>query len=129
MGSPPPAPASSNWTTWRLPRLAFAVLSSTLVSRPPNTDRPASSPLRLPSRADGARAAGRLYAPEQRIAVTLFIRRGMFKRDLAEFDFELFRDQHRDRGVGALPHLDIGHRQRDLPARRDPDIGVGNEIS
>src|SRR5437879_4985824 len=33
---------------------------------------------------------------------------------LSQIHLELFGNEHRDRGVRALPHLDIGHRQDDL---------------
>jgi hypothetical protein len=46
---------------------------------------------------------------------------------LLEVHLELFGDQHRDRGVGALAHLDIGHGQDDLAVAPDADEGVGRE--
>src|SRR6266513_30989 len=48
----------------------------------------------------------------------------MFDPDLLKVDFKLLRDQHRDRGVGTLPHLDIRHGQHDLPIGADTDEGV-----
>ncbi len=51
----------------------------------------------------------------------------MLQPHLIEADVELLGDQHRDRGVGALAHLHIGHGQDDLPVGFDPDEGIGRE--
>jgi hypothetical protein len=51
----------------------------------------------------------------------------MFHPHLFQVHFQLFGDQHRDRGIGALAHLDIGHGQDDLPIACDADEGVGHE--
>jgi hypothetical protein len=40
----------------------------------------------------------------------------MFQPYLIQVHLELFGDQHRDGGVGALAHFDVGHDQHDLPA-------------
>ena len=82
---------------------------------------------RLPRRADRGRAAGRLNAGQQRIPVELRVGRRMFQPHLFEIDFELFGDQHRDGRIGALAHLDIGHRQDDLPVGFDADEGIRRE--
>ena len=69
---------------------------------------------RLPRAADRVRVAGCLHA-EQRVGVELFVGRRMLQPHLLQVHLQLFGDQHRDRGVGALAHLDIGHGQDDLP--------------
>ena len=51
----------------------------------------------------------------------------MLEPHLLQVDLELFGDQHRDGGVGALAHLDIGHGQDDLPVAADADEGVRRE--
>jgi hypothetical protein len=51
----------------------------------------------------------------------------MFEPHLFQVDLELFGDQHRDRGICALAHLDIGHGQNDLPIACDADEGVGHK--
>jgi hypothetical protein len=40
---------------------------------------------------------------------------------------ELFRQDHRDGGVGALAHLDLRHDERDFPLPVDPDEGIRRE--
>ena len=52
----------------------------------------------------------------------------MFEPHLLQVHLQLFGDQHRDRGVGALPHLDIGHGQDDLAVAADADEGIRHEI-
>jgi hypothetical protein len=39
----------------------------------------------------------------------------MFQPHLRQGYLQLFGDQHRDRSVSALTHLDIGHGQDNLP--------------
>jgi hypothetical protein len=46
---------------------------------------------------------------------------------LFEVHLQLFGNQHRDRGVGALAHLHIGHCQDNLSVAFDADEGVGRE--
>ena len=82
---------------------------------------------RLPRTADRVRVAGRLHAGKQGIAVELFVGRSMLEPHLLQVHLQLFGDQHRDRGVGALAHLDIGHGQDNLPVAADADEGVGRE--
>jgi hypothetical protein len=53
----------------------------------------------------------------------------MLQLHLFQVYFQLFGDQHRDRGVGALAHLHIRHGQDDLPIDIDADEGVGCEAS
>ena len=53
----------------------------------------------------------------------------MLEPHLFQVDLELFGDQHRDGGVVALAHLDIGHGQDDLPVAIDADEGVGREVA
>ena len=67
--------------------------------------------------------------PQQRIAVELLVGRRMLQPHLVQVHLQLFGDQHRDRGVGALAHLDIGHGQDNLPVAADADEGVGREAS
>ena len=51
----------------------------------------------------------------------------MLEPHLVQVHLQLFGDQHRDRGVGALAHLDIGHGQDDLPVAADADERVRRE--
>jgi hypothetical protein len=51
----------------------------------------------------------------------------MLQPHLYKVHFQLFGDQHRDRGVGALAHLDIGHGQDNLPIAANANEGVGRE--
>ena len=51
----------------------------------------------------------------------------MLQPHLFQVDLQLLGDQHRDRGVGALAHFDIGHGQDDLPIVCDADEGIGRE--
>ncbi len=78
---------------------------------------------RLPGIADRRRTAGELAA-EQRVHEEFFVRRRVIERDRVERHFELFGDQHRDRRIHALPHLDLRHHQRDFARRVDLDEGV-----
>jgi hypothetical protein len=52
----------------------------------------------------------------------------MFQPHQFQVDLQLFGDQHRDGGIGALTHLDIGHGQDDLPVAVDADEGVRHEV-
>src|SRR5215210_5201408 len=52
----------------------------------------------------------------------------MFKTNLLQANLELFSDQHRDRRVGALPHLDVRHRQDDLAVAADMNESVWCEV-
>jgi hypothetical protein len=81
---------------------------------------------RLERRTDGGRAAGDLKA-EQGIGIEPVIRRCVLDTDRAEVDLQLLGDQHRDRGVGALSHLDEGHGHGHPSARRNPDEGARRE--
>jgi len=71
-------------------------------------------------------AAGRLLA-EQRVHVELVVGRSVLEPYLRQVHLELLGDQHRDRGIGPLPHLDIWHDEGDLPVAVDADEGVGRE--
>lgn len=53
----------------------------------------------------------------------------MLHPHLLQVDLQLFGDQHRDCGVVALAHLDIGHGQDDLPVAVDADEGVGRKAA
>ena len=48
-------------------------------------------------------------------------------RDFVDVDFELFGDQHRNRGVSPLSHLDEGHHERDLAGAVDAQKSVRRE--
>ena len=63
---------------------------------------------RLPRTPYGIGIAGCLHA-DQRIGVELFVGRRMLEMHLLQANIELFCDQHRDRRIGALAHLDIRH--------------------
>jgi hypothetical protein len=80
----------------------------------------------LPRGAYRVRVAGCLHS-QQRIGVELFVGRSMLQPHLFQVHLQLFGDQHRDGGIGALAHLDIGHGQDDLPVASDADEGVGRE--
>ena len=58
-------------------------------------------------RADGAAGAGRHVAPDA-VAPAVLVRRGELGLHLAPVAFELFGDQHRQRGEAALAHLRLG---------------------
>jgi hypothetical protein len=51
----------------------------------------------------------------------------MFEPHLFQVHLQLLGDEHGDRRVGALAHLDIGHGQHDLPIAPDADEGVGDK--
>ena len=89
--------------------------------------RRASLAHRLPRRAYRVRVARCLDAAQQRIAVKLFVGRSVLHPHLFQVHLQLFGDQHRDGGIGALAHLDIGHGQDDLPVALDANEGVGHE--
>jgi hypothetical protein len=52
----------------------------------------------------------------------------MLKPYLLQTHFEFFRDQHWNRGVRALSHLDIGHGQNNLAVIADTDEGIRREV-
>src|SRR5262252_7575534 len=84
---------------------------------------------RLPRRAYRAGIAGCLYASQPGITVELFVGRSMLQPHLFQLHLQLFCDQHGDRGIGALAHLDVGHGQGNLPVASNADEGVGRETS
>jgi hypothetical protein len=51
----------------------------------------------------------------------------MLDLHLIEADLQFLGQEHGDRGVGALPHLDIGHDQGHTAIARDADEGIGRE--
>jgi len=67
----------------------------------------------FPAVAHRGRAAGELRAAEQRVAVERNVRRRDRDFDFADVDVQFFGDQHRHRGVDALPHLGARREQRD----------------
>ena len=52
----------------------------------------------------------------------------MLQPHVFKVHLKFFDDQHRDGGVGALAHFDIGHDQDNLPVTADADEGVGREV-
>ena len=83
---------------------------------------------RLPEGAHRGRAAGHLEA-HKGICVKPVVWRRMFEMDLIEIDFEFLGNEHGHGRVGALPHLDLGHDQRDAAIGADADKGVGRNSS
>ena len=81
---------------------------------------------RLPRPAYRVGVAGGLHADE-RIGVELLVGRRMLEMHLLHLHLQLFGDQHRDGGIGALAHLHIGHGQDDLPITFNADEGVRHE--
>ena len=51
----------------------------------------------------------------------------MLQLHLRQVHLQLFGDQHRDGGIGALAHLDIGHGQDNPSIASDADKGVRHE--
>ena len=51
----------------------------------------------------------------------------MFEVDLGQIHFQLFGEEHRQGGVGALPHLDLVHDEGHAPLTVDADKSVGRE--
>ncbi len=64
---------------------------------------------------------------EQRIGVERVVRWRVLEDDLVEPDLQFLRQQHGQRGVGALSHLDHRHDQGDLTLAIDADEGVRYE--
>ncbi len=86
----------------------------------------AGPPHRLPGRAHGERTVGLLVAHD-RVGIERVVGGRMLHRHGVEADLQLLGDQHGHRGVGALPHLDIGHGQRHRAVGGDAQKGVGRE--
>jgi hypothetical protein len=82
---------------------------------------------RLPERADGGRAAGRLE-PEQRIRVELLVRRRGQRGHLLEGRVELLGEDHGEGRVDALPHLHLRDRESDFAVRIDAHESVRREV-
>ena len=76
--------------------------------------------------ANRRRTAGHLHA-DQRIHVDLVVGRRVLDRDFVDVDLELFGDQHRNRGIRPLSHLDDGHHERDLAGAIDAQKRVRRE--
>ena len=51
----------------------------------------------------------------------------MLQLHLSQVHLQLFGNQHRDGGIGALAHLDVRHREYNGTIRSDADEGVGRE--
>ncbi len=79
-------------------------------------------------RSNGGRAAGHLQADE-RIGVDLVVRRRVFDRHLVDIHLELLGDQHRQRGIGSLAHLDHRHDESHPACAIDSQEGVRRERS
>ncbi len=74
------------------------------------------------------RIAGHLET-KSRIVVQLIVRRGVFHDYLLHRGIELLRQNHRDGGIDALPHLHLGHDQRHDRLLVDPNVRIGLETS
>ncbi len=97
-------------------------------SRHEESSRQRSSlPQRLPCRANRGRPTRRLHARKKWISVKLGVRRSVFQADLVQIPLQFLDEQHRDRGVIALTHLNIGHCQHDPPVTLDTNEGVRRE--
>ena len=81
-----------------------------------------------PPRPDRIGIAGGLNA-KQRIAVELVAGRCVLQRHSREIGVELFRQNHRYRGVDALSHLDLRHHQRCRAGWIDADEGVRRKLA
>ena len=62
------------------------------------------------------------------MAKQLVVGRCMFDPDVTQFHLQFFRDQHRQRSVGALSHFDLADDQRDRSVRPDAYEGAGSEV-
>ncbi len=82
---------------------------------------------RLPERADGGRAAGRLKA-EKRVRVELVVGRRRDRSHLLERRIKLLGEDHGESGVDALPHLDLRDCEGDFAVRIDAHESVRREI-
>ena len=69
----------------------------------------------------------RHLSADERIGIELVVRRRVLDRDLVDIDLELFGDQHRDRGIGSLSHLDDRHHERDFAGAIDAQKRVRRE--
>ena len=76
--------------------------------------------------ANGGRPAGHLYADE-RVHVDLVVRRRVFDGHLVDIDLQLFGDQHGQRCVSSLAHLDHGRHERHLARAIDAQEGIRRE--
>ena len=65
--------------------------------------------------------------PDKRVTIELVVGGRMFDVDFAQIEFELLGDQHRQRSVGPLAHLDLRHHQRHQPFAVDADESVRGE--
>jgi hypothetical protein len=88
--------------------------------------RGAGAAQRLPEAANGGRAPRRLEA-DQGIGIKLVVGRRMLELHRGEFHLQFLSDKHGDGGVGALPHLDLGHDHGHFPVGVDADEGIGGE--
>ena len=106
--------------------MAFAFRHSPLLRRSADQHDPAAGadvPQLLPRRRDAGTAAGHLHR-ECGVVIHRGHRRGL-DTDAAPVGFQFLRDQHRQRGVDALPHLRLVDDDGDAVVRRDADESVG----
>ena len=85
----------------------------------------ATDPQLLPTVTHRRGTTRKLGTANQRVAIQLRVGRGNRDLDASEVDVELFSNQHRHRGVNALPHLRACRDQSDLVVVADvyPCIG------
>ncbi|OIQ77874.1 hypothetical protein GALL_404320 [mine drainage metagenome] len=77
----------------------------------------------LPGRRDAGTAAGELHAEAGMVVDRSHRRR--FDADAAPVGFQLFRDQHGQRGIHPLPHFGLVDDDSDAVVRCDADEGIG----
>ena len=101
-----------------------------LCSRPNEHDprRGSRRAQRLPERANGIRISGDLNANGW-IAIKLVVRRCVHQRHFFKVGIEFLGENHRDRGVYALAHLDLRHDQRRLSGTINADESVGRKLA
>jgi hypothetical protein len=81
---------------------------------------------RVVKAANGFGGARHLDA-DRRIHIDLVVRGGVLDCDLVDIDFELFREQHRQRRVGPLAHLNLGRDERHFASAVDAQESVRRE--
>src|SRR3989442_1377498 len=130
---------SPSFTTCRTPRTATAASAASPPIVPPSTGESAMSATfefggrasmpntALPSTFCGGPRPG-VGGPVDWEAIEGGIGRGGLHRDRAKIDLQLLGDQHRERGVRALPHLDLGDDEGDTAVRLDAHVGVQRPV-
>jgi len=79
-----------------------------------------------PEGADGVGIAGGLHS-QQGVGIELLVGRGVLEPHHPPSRVELLGEDHGNRGVGALPHLHLGHDQGDEAVGIEADEGVRRE--